>query len=118
MPVNSSLVDIKPATNSTHDLCLFDAYQKLKKLSFFDLAREEKLNDIQKNLECALEKYDEKIEKRIQEDKLSLMDRTINLLNTVSAFFSNNVASTHKFNQKYQIVNRKQEYQIIYTRNF
>lgn len=35
-------------TNSTHDVCLFNAHRQLKGLNFFDSAREEKLNDIQK----------------------------------------------------------------------
>ncbi|WP_342228233.1 hypothetical protein [Rickettsiella endosymbiont of Rhagonycha lignosa] len=98
-----------PMKNSTHAICLFNAQRQLKELNFFDLAREEKLNDIQQNLECALEKWGKKIEKHSREDKLSLLERTIkSLVFYSSSFFKNDTHQEDqtKYSQNFGISNR------------
>ncbi len=86
--------------NSTHLLCLFFGFKKLKELKPLDIYSEqfeEKLNDIQENFDCALEKWGKKIEKHTREDKLSLLERTVkSLVYYSSPFFRND---THQEDQ-------------------
>lgn len=87
---NTSLINpVSTFFNSTHNLCLFHAYQKLKTLNYLDLHREEKLKEIQENLECALEKYGKKIVKQDNEDRLTFLERTLNTLAHYKRFFTN-----------------------------
>jgi hypothetical protein len=91
-------------SNSTHDVCLLNAYQQLKGLNFFTANREGKLNAIQENLECALEKYgpDAKIEKHTNEDQWTRLERTIkSLISHSFSFFTN--SSQEKQTQKVDV---------------
>ncbi len=83
MPIENTTLTNFSSTFSTYNLCLFHGVQKLRRLSFYSADREAKLDDIQENFECALQKYGKKIQKNIEEDKWSLLERTIKI------FFSN-----------------------------
>lgn len=95
LPTTTSFVN-----NSTYMQCLLKAYSTLAGLSFFDSARKEKLDEIQRNLDCALEEYGERIRKPPGEEPLSLMGRTIRRLIIFATFFSNNVYTMNKFIEK------------------
>lgn len=107
LPTTTSFVN-----NSTYMQCLRKIDSGIKSWKYRGKIREEELDEIQKNLECALEKYGEKIKKHPGEEPLSLMGRTIQRFVTFSIFYSNNVNAIDELIEKSQ----NDEQQITNTR--
>ncbi|WP_342220754.1 hypothetical protein [Rickettsiella endosymbiont of Miltochrista miniata] len=84
---NTSLTNASSTfSNSTSDLCFFHTVQQLKGLTLFELKQEEKLDELQKNVECALGKYNLKVKRTIHEKPLTFLERT---LFTLASVFKN-----------------------------